>query len=154
MRLATILFLLATSFGWAQAQFAQGNILVGPHLLHVQLATTEAAREQGLMKRQTLAPYAGMLFIFPEPRAVSFWMKDTLLPLQIGYFDSQGILREIYSMKPLDTTCHNSRRSDILYALELPAGDFERLGLTIGQKLRLGTPFASDKLDNPKSMLK
>jgi hypothetical protein len=91
--------------------------------------------ERGLMYRESLAPYDGMLFEFPYPRAVSFWMKDTQIPLEVGYFDYRGVLVEIYSMKPYDTTEIPSRSRAIRYALELPEGDFEARGLKIGDKI-------------------
>lgn len=137
--LAAGAFCLAALAAWAQGEplFDQAKITVGQKSLQVQVARTEAAREQGLMHRQTLAPWDGMLFVFQEPQPVAFWMKDTVMPLEVAYFDEAGTLQEIRPLTPGDLTPVRSHRTDILYALELPSGDFERHGLKIGQKLTL-----------------
>jgi hypothetical protein len=58
--------------------------------LNIEYATTSAAREQGLGGRETLAPDEAMLFVFPRDEKYGFWMKDTLVPLDIFWLDSKG----------------------------------------------------------------
>jgi uncharacterized protein len=119
---------------WA-SDFPAGHIQVGQQQLYVQLASTPQQLTRGLMQRTSLQPYDGMLFLFSPPQPVAFWMKDTPLALDVGYFDAQGILREIYPMAPLDTTPIPSQHTDVAYALELPLGSFAARGLQPGDKL-------------------
>ena len=134
MKKAAILFaFLAGTFLCAQeVTYKEAALRVGDKTLHVQLADTPLTLEQGLMYRKTVLPYDGMIFVFSKPQQVAFWMKNTLIPLDVGYFDSKKVLREIYSMKPLDLTPILSKSRDIQYALELPAGDFVKKGLKVG----------------------
>ncbi len=142
-----LLFAMLAGVAFAQkpVEFGEAVIHVGICPLNVQVADTEPARELGLMKRDSVLPWDGMLFVFQEPRAVAFWMKDTRMPLDVGYFDKNGELCEIYPLEPLNTTPVKSIHDDIGYALELPRGDFERWGLKIGQKLTIGGDWSSDK---------
>ncbi len=88
----------------------------------VELAVTEAERERGLMARDALADDAGMLFLFPAPSRVGFWMKGTLIPLDIAYLDADGRVLDIKHGKPLDET-----RARPGPALPLHAGSCGRL---------------------------
>ncbi|NDE91687.1 MAG: hypothetical protein EB059_11250, partial [Alphaproteobacteria bacterium] len=138
MKKATMLFALAVllmvSVTRAQApvSFAEAKITVGRHELRVQLAQTPQQCERGLMSRDSLTPWDGMVFIFDNPQPVAFWMKDTKIPLEVGFFDDGGVLQEIYALKPLDLTPIRSKADNIKYALELPAGGFVGRGLRIG----------------------
>jgi len=115
--------------------FREGAIRVEGATLRVQIADTPEASERGLMFRDSVAPYDGMLFIFDKPQQVVFWMRNTRIPLDVGYFDSQRILREVYPLMPFDETPVYSQSADILYGLELPRGDFVKKGLKVGDKL-------------------
>lgn len=129
-----------TAFGQSSVNFFEGTVQLEGQSLKVQIAATEHARERGLMFRETLQPYDGMLFVFEKPQPVAFWMKNTQIPLDIGYFDKDGTLREIYPLEPHNLTPVSSQRSDILYALELPRGDFVKRGLKLGSKLVINSP--------------
>jgi len=101
------------------------------HTITVELARTDAQRSQGLMYRKSLKDGEGMLFFFERDQILSFWMKNTLIPLSIAYINSDGIILEIYDMEPGNLTPVTSSRSG-RYALEVPQGWFTRAGIGIG----------------------
>lgn len=111
------------------------TLQIGGQPIRVQLALTEAERERGLMQRKELGPDDGMLFLFESPRQQSFWMFNTPLPLDIGYFTTDGALREIYPMYPHDRSPVESRRNDIRYCLEMNQGWFARNAIRPGAQL-------------------
>ena len=97
----------------------------------VELARTDAQRNQGLMHRKALKDGEGMLFIFERDQILSFWMKNTLIPLSIAYIASDGRILEIYDMEPGSLKPVASSRSG-RYALEVPQGWFSRAGVGVG----------------------
>lgn len=107
--------------------------------LKAQIVITEAEQRKGLMHRDSLPENHGMLFPYPSPRPLSFWMANTKIPLSIGFFDSGGVLREIHHMVPFDTTPTRSSRSDLQFALEMNKGWFARHDLYPGARLHLET---------------
>jgi uncharacterized membrane protein (UPF0127 family) len=107
-----------------------------PVRLRAEIARTEAERARGLMYRPSLPDGEGMLFVFERDQILSFWMKDTLIPLSIAFISYDGRIREIYDMKVRDLTPVNSRRS-VRYALEVPQGWFERAGISAGDRLNI-----------------
>jgi uncharacterized membrane protein (UPF0127 family) len=99
--------------------------------VQVEIADTDAERQTGLMGRTALAEDAGMLFVFDQEQPLSFWMKDTLLPLSIAYIDEGGSIVDIQDMQPLDETSHPSA-APARYALEVNQGFFEARGVQVG----------------------
>jgi uncharacterized membrane protein (UPF0127 family) len=112
-------------------------IRVGDRTVRLQIAALPAELQQGLMFRQTLAPDDGMLFLFTSPQRLSFYMRNTTVPLDIGYFDAAGELREIYPMYPLDERSVTSRSRSLQFALEMNQGWFAANGVRPGAKLDL-----------------
>tara|TARA_B100000212_G_scaffold342541_1_gene330428 strand:+ start:2463 stop:2936 length:474 start_codon:yes stop_codon:yes gene_type:complete len=116
----------------------QENVLpvldFGHARVSVELAVDRATQAKGLMFRKSMPEDQGMLFIFDRPRQMSFWMRNTHLPLDIGFFTADGVLREIYPLYPYDENSRKSIRFDLLYALETNQGWFERHGLKPGDK--------------------
>ncbi len=91
----------------------------------VEIARTPAEQATGLMGRTSLAADTGMLFVFPKEHTLDFWMKDTLIPLDILFFDATGAFVSSASMTPCPegTACQRYRSArPALYALEVPAG--------------------------------
>jgi uncharacterized membrane protein (UPF0127 family) len=110
------------------------TIQVGPIKLEAEIAHTAAARERGMMFRQTLAPDEAMLFVYPGQRDLAFWMKNTLVDLDLGYIAADGRLMQIEHLtaRNLDTV-HS--REPAQFVLEVPAGWFARRGITEGAKV-------------------
>lgn len=116
------------------------EISVGGVPALVEIASTPEEREKGLMFRERLNENEGMLFVFPEEKPLSFWMKNTLIPLDVGFFDAGGFLIEVQRMEPDDgKTVHQSPEPGV-YALEMNAGWFERHGLRRYARLKLPDP--------------
>lgn len=108
---------------------------IGDVTFEAQIAIKEAEQRKGLMRRDSLPENAGMLFPYPSPRRLSFWMANTRIPLDIGYFDSGGMLREVHRMVPFDTTPTASRGDDLQFALEMNRGWFAANGIYPGHRL-------------------
>jgi uncharacterized membrane protein (UPF0127 family) len=102
----------------------------------VEIAATDAERERGLMERTALAEDAGMLFVFDREQQLSFWMKDTLIPLSIAYINESGRIVDIQDMQPLDETPHPSTEP-AKYALEVNQDFFNEHGIEVGNKVSL-----------------
>jgi len=104
--------------------------------VQVEIADTPEERQTGLMGRSALAENAGMLFVFDQEQILSFWMKDTLIPLSIAYIDAEGRIVDIQDMQPLDETSHPSAEP-AQYALEVNQGFFEGRGVMVGDMVEL-----------------
>jgi uncharacterized membrane protein (UPF0127 family) len=102
--------------------------------LNAEIAISEADRARGLMNRKSLADGEGMLFVYDRDEIMSFWMKNTLIPLSIAFIAYDGRILEIRDMKPQDLTPVRSSRS-VRYALEVPQGWFGRAGIAPGDRL-------------------
>ena len=135
-----ILFLAAFSACSGQEKFETQLLTIegraGPVTISAEIARSDAQRAQGLMFRQELEDGHGMLFIFERDQMLSFWMKNTFIPLSIAYISYDGRILEIHDMEPEDLTPVRSSRS-ARYALEVPQGWFDRVGIGIGDRLDL-----------------
>jgi uncharacterized membrane protein (UPF0127 family) len=107
-----------------------------PVTIRAEIARTGEERNAGLMHRTALADGEGMLFVFERDQMLSFWMKNTLIPLSIAYIAWNGRIIEMYDMQPQDLRSVSSSRS-ARYALEAPQGWFDRAGVRPGDSLRL-----------------
>jgi uncharacterized protein len=120
----------------AEFVFPKGSIRLGGKTLKIEYANTPALRERGLMFRESLPEDHGMLFIFPGEEKLAFWMKNTLIPLSIGYFDKSKRLIDVQEMTPaaigdrLPPSYPSKHPAQ--YALEMPKGWFERNKVGIG----------------------
>jgi uncharacterized membrane protein (UPF0127 family) len=108
---------------------------LGTNTLAAEVAADDASRELGLMARKGLDPDEGMVFVFPQPRSVNFWMKDTPIPLSIAYISASGRILETHELKPLDETPVPSTSSAVVYALEVPQGWFASHGVLAGDQI-------------------
>jgi uncharacterized membrane protein (UPF0127 family) len=120
----------------AQPKLPAIKLLVGALEMVAELARTPRQIAAGMMYRRDMAPDEAMLFIYPFPRRVSFYMRNTLIPLSCAYIDGQGIIREIYAMKPGDETPITSRSDAIQFVLEVNQGWFEANNIGPGASVR------------------
>jgi len=118
-----------------------GSRVVFPdgYVVHVEVASDDATRQQGLMYRDTLPVDRGMLFFFPNSGNYPFWMKNTLIPLDMIWIDDQKKIAHVASnVQPCkaDPCPSVPPNADARYVLELAAGVAARHGLANGQTLR------------------
>lgn len=109
------------------------TILLGEREVHVQVATTDQEKQQGLMGQKHLDKDAGMLFIYNRNIQPRFWMKNTNIPLSVGFFDNTKTLIEIRHMTPFSQD-HIVPKSPIRFALEVNQGWFEKNNIKLGDR--------------------
>ena len=114
-------------------------IRIGDRTVKVQLAVTPSETERGLSKHTELEPMQGMLFIFRQPGSLRFWMKDTSIALDIGYFSREGFLKEIYPMFPYNLDTIASHDDQLQIALEVNQGWFAQNKIAVGAQLDMAT---------------
>lgn len=111
-------------------------MIFGTDTVGVELARTPEEREQGLMYRESLDEGRGMLFVFQGPEIRSFWMRNTLIPLDIAYIDENLRIIDIQAMEPQTEDPHPSARP-AMFALEVPLGWFEKMGIRVGDQAQV-----------------
>jgi uncharacterized membrane protein (UPF0127 family) len=122
------------AIGRAQS-LPQVPLTVGTAKLQAEVAATPGQREIGLMHRFSLAPDHGMIFVFPAPEPLGFWMRNTYIALSIAYLDANGVILNIEDMAPQDDTTHWSR-GPAQYALEMRKGWFGERGVRAGDRVQ------------------
>ena len=109
---------------WGQAQFT------------VELAQTPEQHARGLMYRESMPSSAGMLFLYERPQRLSFWMRNTLIELDMIFVDPKGVVKHVHSRaQPLDETPIHGGRG-LVAVLEINGGLAERLGIAPGSEMR------------------
>lgn len=134
---AGLLLLFAAAAGAAGLAVEPLTIVSGDsrHTFRVEIADDDASRQQGLMHRRQMADDAGMLFEFNEVGHVSFWMKNTLIPLDMLFVDRTGRIAHIHhGAKPHDLTPIGPPMP-VWAVLELNAGMARRLGIKVGDRI-------------------
>jgi uncharacterized membrane protein (UPF0127 family) len=114
---------------------SEASIVVGHERVTVEVAATPSARRRGLMHRESLSDDRGMLFVFPEEKRLTFWMRDTHIPLSIAFARSDGTIVHIADMEPRSEQPVSSRLP-ARYALEMNRGWFLRHGVLEGDAIR------------------
>lgn len=109
---------------WGQARFT------------VEVADDPEERSVGLMNREVLATGAGMLFAYDGPQSVVFWMKNTLIPLDMIFLDAQGQVARIHENAVPQDLSHIEGGDNIMFVLEINGGLARRLGIIEGSELR------------------
>jgi uncharacterized protein len=105
----------------------------------VEVADTSLERSRGLSGREELAENAGMVFLVPEPTESFFWMKDTLIPLSVAFWDQQGRIFRIHHMEPCpaEPCIQYPPGAPWTGAVEVNQGFFEDHGVEVGDVVRL-----------------
>jgi hypothetical protein len=102
----------------------------------IELALTEPQRERGLMYRKQLGPYEGMLFDFHREMPVSFWMKNTLIPLDMVFIGADGVVKHVHANAvPLSTDTVPSMYP-VRAVLEINGGSARLLGIKPGDTVK------------------
>ncbi len=140
MKLRSMLLIAVLLLAGCPREQPLGEVELGGQRFQVEIVEDDAAREQGLMHRETMAADHGMLFIWPEEAPRAFWMKNTLLALDILYFDSRMRLVDLHTdVQP----CRSERcptypsARPARYVVELNAGTAEELGMKLGDRLTI-----------------
>ncbi|SEM46286.1 hypothetical protein SAMN04488003_101201 [Loktanella fryxellensis] len=138
-RFAAALALMATT-GTAQAACRDDAVLLtgdfGQASFAVTVADDPAERAQGLMNVEDMPRMTGMLFVYEGPQIASFWMRNTLIPLDMIFADEDGVVQHIHAEAiPLDETPILGG-DDIKYVLEVNGGMADRLGLSPGDVMQ------------------
>jgi uncharacterized protein len=137
--LAVILFLAASAGAPALGGGPDSLEIVtstGRHAFQVEIADSEATREHGLMDRRYMAPNHGMLFEFDREEPVSFWMKNTYIPLDMVFIAPSGVVTHIAAnAEPLSERVVPSG-GPCIAVLELNGGVAASIGLKVGDKVR------------------
>jgi uncharacterized membrane protein (UPF0127 family) len=120
------------------------QVTVKGHDLNIELATTPETRSCGLSLRESLPTTHGMLFVYAEPEILTFWMKDTRIPLSIAFIAADGRIVSIQKMNPFPITKVYESPVPALYALEVNQGWFEEIGVHTGDVLKFDLPAALD----------
>lgn len=110
----------------------------GPQHFTVELATDSASQERGLMYRKSLAPNAGMLFDFYYTMGLTFWMKNTYIPLDIIFIRADGTIANIAANAEPMSTKQIPSKGGVRAVLEINGGRAAELGIKSGQKVHAG----------------
>ena len=107
----------------------------GSAKFQVEVMDDEAERARGLMNRPQLAKFSAMLFVYERERILSFWMKNTLLPLTAAFVSDDGTIVNLVDMKPQTTDSHCSEKP-VRFVLEMNQGWFAKKKIGKGYQLK------------------
>ena len=118
-----------------QSGLPRAALRIGTNTLSAQVAADGRSREVGLMSRSALGRDEAMVFVFPHPQGVAFWMKDTPVPLSVAYLGASGRILEMHDLNPRDETPVPSASGAVVYALEVARGWFGEHGILPGDSV-------------------
>ena len=110
---------------------------IGNSNYNIELATTIAQKTKGLSGRDSLCKNCGMLFTFGFETNLPFWMKDTLIPLDMIWLDKNGKIVDIQTVTEINSTKIYQNQTPAQYVLELNANDSQKINLKIGDIINL-----------------
>lgn len=143
-RLVLIAFLVVIQFSVVSADtLPTTTISIAPDVkVLAEIASTDETRERGLMFRTSLAENAGMLFVFPSLDYQGFWMKNTLIPLDLLWLNERKEIVYFVTADPCKKDPCGSYQplQKALYVLEVSAGFVKRHNLALGRQLNFDLP--------------
>jgi uncharacterized membrane protein (UPF0127 family) len=104
--------------------------------LKIEVASDDESRRIGLMGRKSMSKDSGMLFLFPKPTKLSFWMANTQMPLDLSFVDDEGKIGEIHEMTP-HCTKQVASSKEYRMALETLQGVLSKSGFGVGSRLKV-----------------
>lgn len=129
------LILSCITNGYAGEAFPISTLKINQARFTIEIATTQAQQEQGLMNRKTMKDDAGMLFVFEKSEPVFMWMKNTYISLDMVFIDEQGAIIQIAeNTKPLSEAIISGTKPTKA-VLELKAGTCKKQSIQIGDKV-------------------
>lgn len=148
MKIALSLLFFALFFGTpgfakiSEITFEKKQLVLGSKTITVEIADTSERSARGLMYRKSLKDDEGMLFIFQEEKVLSFWMKNTFIPLSIGFFNKNKVLIDVQDMEPVTSEMQleipsYTSKGPALYALEVPKGWFKKHKISLKSRFHL-----------------
>lgn len=119
----------------AQMNLPHLRLTTGMYRIDVQVATSDAQRQIGLMGRTAMPENEGMLFVFEQPATQCFWMRNTPLALTAAFIDDKGVIVNLADMAPQSEASHCSQRP-VPYVLEMNQGWFAKRKLKAGSIIK------------------
>lgn len=133
-----VIFALLPFFGPFYTDYMSKNsvnsVVINGHVINVEIADEGPEWQKGLMYRESLCEACGMLFQMPEA-VHKFWMKNTLIPLDIIYVDNKGIIKKIYKNTVPQSLQSLSSIVPVNGVLEINGGISDKLGIAVGDKV-------------------
>jgi uncharacterized membrane protein (UPF0127 family) len=116
----------------AQPQLPTIKLWVGSKAMTAEMAVNEREEHTGMMFRTNIPPDTGMIFVYPYPQQVAFWMMNCPLPLDAAYMDPNGVILELHDFHPNDTNNVVSATPNIQFVLETSQGWFKKNNIGVG----------------------
>ena len=126
---------VAKAKGAPQPKLPTVKLWVGTNQVTAEIASTHQQIQTGMMFRTNIAELEGMIFVFPQPNQVAFYMRNTLIPLSCAYIDPEGTILETFEMQPLNETAIPSKSHQVQYVLEMKQGWFDRHNIRPGMAI-------------------
>lgn len=125
-----------TESGQPQPKLPTLKLWLGAHEVVTEIARTPIEHQVGMMWRTNMAEMEGMIFIFDQPGRRAFWMRNTLVPLDIAYIASDGTLLEVHAAQPRSEASIESQSDRVQFVLEMRQGWFQRNNVKPGMMIR------------------
>ncbi|NBV22745.1 MAG: DUF192 domain-containing protein [Proteobacteria bacterium] len=125
-----------TESGQPQPKLPTIKLWLGAHEVPAEIARSPIEHQVGMMWRTNMAEMEGMIFIFQSADRRSFWMRNTLVPLDIAYIAADGTLLDVHAAQPRDETPVPSDSDRVQFVLEMRQGWFQRNNVKPGMQVR------------------
>lgn len=139
-----LIFIFPLLISWVACegneQLAKVKMQLKGQTFMVEVARTQDEQQKGYMFRKQIGDREAMIFVYTKDEQLSFWMKNTEVPLSIAFLSQDGTVTQLEDMKPFDPTVIRSKIS-VRYALEVKQGVFQTLGVKEGDKVIFPKPF-------------